>query len=44
MKSTLLVDEWFGLLYQDGKFVKVLSMNKIVQLIEDFMERSREDE
>lgn len=31
LKSTLLVDEWFGLLYQDGKFVSVLSMNDVVQ-------------
>lgn len=31
LKSTPLVDEWFGLLYQEGKFVKVLSMNEVVQ-------------
>ena len=31
LKSTPLVDEWFGLLYQDGNFVKVLSMNEVVQ-------------
>ena len=31
LKSTPLVDEWFGLLYQNGKFVKVLSMNEMVQ-------------
>lgn len=31
LKSTPLVDEWFGLLYQDGKFVKELSMNEVVQ-------------
>ena len=31
LKSTPLVDEWFGLLYRDGKFVKVLSMNEVVQ-------------
>lgn len=31
LKSTPLVDEWFGLLYEDGKFVKVLSMNEVVQ-------------
>ena len=31
LKSTPLVDEWFGLLYQDGKFAKVLSMNEVVQ-------------
>ena len=32
MKSTPLVDEWFGLLYRDGKFVKALSMNEVVQV------------
>ena len=31
LKSTPLVDEWFGLLYQNGKFVKVKSMNEVVQ-------------
>jgi|GEM_PF-6744335 len=31
LKSTPLVDEWFGLLYQDGKFIKVLSMNEVIQ-------------
>ena len=31
LKSSPLVDEWFGLLYKDGKFVKVLSMNEVVQ-------------
>lgn len=31
LKSTPLVDEWFGLQYQDGKFVKVLTMNEVVQ-------------
>lgn len=31
LKSTPLVDEWFGLLYQNSKFVKVLSMNEVVQ-------------
>lgn len=31
MKSTPLVDEWFGLLYHGGKFVKALSMNEVVQ-------------
>lgn len=31
LKSTPLVDEWFGLLYQNGTFVKVLSMNETVQ-------------
>ena len=29
MKSTPLVDEWFGLLYRNGKFVKALSMNEV---------------
>ena len=31
LKSTPLVDEWFGLLYQNGKFVKVMTMNEVVQ-------------
>lgn len=31
LKSTPLVDEWFGLLYQNGKFAKVLTMNEVVQ-------------
>ncbi len=31
LKSTPLIDEWFGLLYQDSKFVRVLSMNDVVQ-------------
>lgn len=31
MKSTPLVDEWFGLLYRNGKFVQALSMNEVVQ-------------
>lgn len=31
LKSTPLVDEWFGLLYQNDTFVKVLSMNEVVQ-------------
>lgn len=31
LKSIPLVDEWFGLLYQNGKFVKSLTMNEIVQ-------------
>lgn len=33
-KSTPLVDEWFGVLYQDGKFVKNVSMNDAVQMTE----------
>ena len=31
MKSTPLVDEWFGLLYYDGTFVKALSMSEVIQ-------------
>jgi len=31
LKSTSLVDEWFGLLYKDGKFVRVMAMNEVVQ-------------
>ena len=31
LKSTPLVDEWFGLQYQDGKFEKVLTMHEVVQ-------------
>ena len=31
LKATPLVDEWFGLLYREGQFVKVLSMNEVVQ-------------
>lgn len=31
MKSTPLVDEWFGLLYRDGQFVQAMSMNEVVQ-------------
>ncbi len=30
-KSTPLIDEWFGVEYQDGEFVKIMSMNDIVQ-------------
>lgn len=33
-KSTPLVDEWFGVLYQDGKFVKNVGMNDAVQMTE----------
>lgn len=29
-KSTPLVDEWFGLLYQDGKFVKSCDMREVL--------------
>lgn len=32
LKSTPLVDEWFGLLYQNEKFVKVISMNEAIQM------------
>ena len=31
MKSTPLVDEWFGLLYKDGSYVDTLSMNDVIQ-------------
>ena len=31
LKSTPLVDEWFGLLYQNGKYVRVLTMNEVIQ-------------
>ena len=31
LKSTPLVDEWFGLLYKSGNFVKVLDMNEVLQ-------------
>lgn len=31
LKSTPLVDEWFGLLYQDRKFVRVLTMAEVIQ-------------
>lgn len=31
LKSTPLVDEWFGLLYQNGDFVRVMTMNEVVQ-------------
>ncbi len=30
-RSTPLVDEWFGLLYQDGKFIRVMKMNEVIQ-------------
>ncbi len=30
-KSTPMVDEWFGLLYRDGKFVETLHMNEVVR-------------
>ena len=30
LKSTPLVDEWFGLLYKESKFIKVLSMSEII--------------
>lgn len=32
LKATPLVDEWFGLQYQDGKFVKALTMNEVVRM------------
>ena len=31
MKSTPLVDEWFGLLYKDGSYIATLSMNDVIQ-------------
>lgn len=31
MKSTSLVDEWFGLLYKDGTYQKTLSMEQVLQ-------------
>lgn len=31
LKSTPLVDEWFGLLYQNGKYVKTLTMDEVIQ-------------
>lgn len=31
LKSTPLVDEWFGLLYRNGKFVEALPMNEVVR-------------
>ena len=32
LKSTPLVDEWFGLRYRDGKFVEVLPMHDVVNM------------
>ena len=31
-KSQPLVDEWFGLLYRDGKFVEAMDMSKVISL------------
>ena len=31
LKATPLVDEWFGLLSRDGKFVEALTMNEVVR-------------
>lgn len=31
LKSTPLVDEWFGILYKDGNYVKTMDMNEVVQ-------------
>ena len=31
LKSTPLVDEWFGLLYQNGQYVKTMTMNEVIQ-------------
>ena len=33
LKSTPLVDEWFGLLYKDGKFVCTMTMAEVVQKV-----------
>ena len=30
-KSTPLIDEWFGVLYQGGTFKNILSMNELIQ-------------
>ena len=31
LKSTPLVDEWSGLLYQNGKYIKTLTMDEVIQ-------------
>ena len=31
LKSTPLIDEWFGLLYNDGKYAETLSMDEVVR-------------
>lgn len=31
LKSTPMVDEWFGLLYRDGKFVQTLHMDEVMR-------------
>ena len=31
-KSTALVDEWFGLLYRDGAFASILSMDEVIAM------------
>lgn len=31
-KSTPVVDEWFGVYYKDGKFMRILSMNEVMQM------------
>lgn len=31
LKSTPLIDEWFGLLYRDGQFIQRLSVEEVVQ-------------
>lgn len=33
-KSTPLVDEWFAVMYQDGSYVKTMTMNETVQLVD----------
>ena len=30
-KSTTVVDEWFGVFYQDNNFVKILTMDEVMQ-------------
>lgn len=30
-KSTTVVDEWFGVAYQDGRFTQILSMSEVMQ-------------
>ena len=31
LKSTPLVDEWFGILFKDGNYVKTMDMNEVIQ-------------
>ncbi len=32
LKSTPLVDEWFGIQYKDGTYIKAMDMNEVLQL------------